>query len=68
MTEDRLGDIVAEIIDAADAVKEKAQQDAQDYGELLAYAEVLSILQDACDADDLAKIGLDFDIDKRYLL
>lgn len=67
MSLDMISDVVAEIMKAADEVKAKKDLDAQDYGRLLAYAEALSIIRDACDTDDLEKIGLDFDIDKRYL-
>lgn len=67
MSLDMLSDIVAEIIEAADEVKKKKNRDAQDYGRLLAYAEVLSILRDACDSEALEKISLNFDIDERYL-
>lgn len=67
MSLDMLSEVVTEIIEAADEVREQKEQDTQDYGRLLAYAEVLSIIRDACDADDLKAIGLDFDIDKRYL-
>ncbi len=67
MTLDMLSDVVAEIVEAADEVRAKKDLDAQDYGRLLAYAEVLSIIRDTCDPADLEKIGLDFDIDERYL-
>lgn len=67
MTFDMLSDIVSSIMESADEVKEKTNPDAQDYGRLLAYAEVLSIIRDSCDSDDLKEIGLDFDIDARYL-
>ena len=67
MSLDRLADVVSSIIEAADEVKNKDNRDAQDYGRLLAYAEVLSVIRDSCDSDDLEKIGLDFDIDERYL-
>lgn len=67
MSLDRLADVVASIIEAAEEVKNKDNQDAQDYGQLLAYAEALSIIRDSCALDDLKKIGLDFDIDERYL-
>ena len=67
MTLNMLSDVVASIMEAADEVKNKKNQDAQDYGQLLAYAEALSIIRDACDKDELAKVGLDFDIDKRFL-
>lgn len=66
MSNDRLHDIVSAIVEAADEIKGKANADAQDYGQLLAYAESLSIIRDAYDGD-LSEIGLNFDIDKRYL-
>lgn len=67
MTLERLSDVVSAIVEAADEVKNKTKQNAQDYGRLLGYAEALSIIRDSCDADDLPDIGLDFDIDERYL-
>lgn len=67
MSNDRLADVVASIIEAADEIKDKKNPDAQDYGQLLAFAEVLSIIRDACEPDLLGEIGLSFDIDKRYL-
>nr|DAL33714.1 MAG TPA_asm: hypothetical protein [Caudoviricetes sp.] len=66
MSNERLHDIVTAIIEAADEIKGKEDADAQDYGQLLAYAESLSIIRDAYDGD-LSEIGLNFDIDKRYL-
>ena len=67
MTTNALSDAVAAIIEAADEIHGKEQRDPQDYGQLLAYAETLSILRDACDPDSLEEIGLNFDIDKRFL-
>ncbi len=67
MSNEILADIVAEIIEAANEIRDKKNQDSQDYGQLLAYAETLSIIRDACDPDVLDEIGLGFDIDKRYL-
>lgn len=67
MTLSMLSDVVASIVESADEVKSKKNQDAQDYGQLLAYAEALSIIRDACDKNELVAIGLDFDIDKRFL-
>ena len=67
MSNEMLADVVASIIEAADEIKEKKERDSQDYGQLLAYAEVLSIIRDACDSDILEEIGLDFDIDRRYM-
>ena len=66
MSNDRLYDIVTAIVESADEIKGKAKADAQDYGQLLAYAESRSIIRDAYDGD-LSEIGLNFDIDKRYL-
>nr|DAQ29831.1 MAG TPA: hypothetical protein [Caudoviricetes sp.] len=66
MSNDRLYDIVASIMEAADEIKAKSNADAQDYGQLLAYSECLSIIRDAYEGD-LSEIGLNFDIDKRYL-
>ena len=67
MTTNALSDVIAAIIEAADEIRGKSDQDSQDYGQLLAYAETLSIIRDACDPDDLKEVGLDFDIDKRFL-
>lgn len=67
ISKERMADIVASIMEDADEIKAQGNNDAQDFGQLLAYAEALSIIRDACDPDDLATIGLDFDIDKRYL-
>lgn len=67
VSKERMSDIVASIMEDADEIKAKGSKNAQDFGQLLAYAEALSIIRDACDPDDLATIGLDFDIDKRYL-
>ena len=66
MSNERLKDVVEAIVEAANEIKEKRKPDAQDYGQLLAYAECLSIIRDSYDGD-LPEIGLDFDIDKRYL-
>ena len=67
ISKERMADIVAAIMEDADEIKAKFNQDSQDYGQLLAYAEVLTIIRDACDPDDLQSIGLAFDIDARYL-
>ncbi len=69
MSLDMLKDAVAAIIAAADEVKQEGEkEDNMAFGQLLAYAEVLCILRDACDPTVLAEIGLDFDIDARYLI
>lgn len=67
MSNDVLADIISAIVESADEIRSKPQRDSQDFGQLLAYAEALSIIRDACDEDDLEMLGLNFDIDKRYL-
>lgn len=63
-------EIVENITEAADELLGKGREnlDHMEFGELLAYAESLCIIQDAFAGRDLAEIGLDFDVDKRYLL
>ena len=67
MNTNQLAEIVAQIVESADEIKAKKVLDNQDYGQLLAYAEALSIIRDVCDKQELEAVGLDFDIDKRYL-
>lgn len=67
MTENTIKEIVEGIKEAADEILEQEKRDSQDYGQLLAYAEALSIIRDACGPDAHSKIGLDFDIDAKYL-
>lgn len=62
-----MADIVASIAESADEILQKENRDSQDFGQLLAFAESLSIIRDACEADELRDIGLDFDIDAKYL-
>lgn len=69
MNENHIKEIVKNIIEAADGLLEKgrANLDPVEYGELLAYAESLCIIRDALSGQDLAAVGLDFDIDEKYL-
>ena len=62
-------EIVENITEAADELlsKGRGNLDQMEFGELLAYAESLSIIQGAFAGYDLAEIGLDFDIDAKYL-
>lgn len=57
-------------VESADELltKGKDQLNLMERGQLLAYAEALSIIRDACTGSDLRKIGLDFDIDRKYLI
>ena len=62
-----LREITESIIEAADELWAKDQRDLLEQGQLIAYAEALSIIQDAMAGYDLREISLDFDIDARYL-
>lgn len=60
-------EIIENIKEAADELKEQSTRTKVEYGELLAYAESLTIIKDACAGYDLSELGLDFDIDGKYL-
>lgn len=68
MNEALLKDIVDGIKELADELLTKKDLDLLDRGELLAYAEVLCIIQDVVGNERLPSLGLDFDVDKKYLL
>lgn len=68
MNKNNIREIVEGIVDAADELLEKTERDLVEQGQLIAYAESLSIIRDACAGYDLKEIGLDFDIDARYLV
>lgn len=67
MNENLLKEIVENIVEAADALREKKEKDLLEQGQLLAYAEALTVIQDAMAGYDLGAVGLDFDVDERYL-
>lgn len=67
MSKDIIIEIVENIKEAADELKSQDCRTKVEYGELLAYAESLTIIKDACSGYNLKELGLDFDIDKRYL-
>lgn len=64
---DIIKDAVALIKEYAQELSQKEHRDAVESGELIGYAEALSVLQDACSPDMRREIGLDFDIDAVYL-
>ena len=68
MNKNNIREIVEGILDAADELLEKPERDLVEDGRLIAYAEALSIIRDACAGYDLREIGLDFDIDAKYLV
>ena len=67
MTENLIREISENIIEAADELLEKENRDLVEQGQLIAYTETLSIIQDALSGYDLAGFGLDFDVDAKYL-
>lgn len=67
MNANLLKEIVEGIVGAADELMEKTERDLVEQGQIIAYAETLSIIRDACAGYDLAKIGLNFDVDAKYL-
>ena len=68
MNKNLMKEIVEGITGAADEILEKKERDLVEQGELIAYAEALCVIRDACAGYDLAEIGLDFDIDAKYLV
>lgn len=67
MNENLITEIVACITEAADELLFLENRNEIQQGQLLAYAESLSIIRDALVGYDLTVVGLDFDIDERYL-
>lgn len=61
-------EIVAGIIESADELHANKERDLVQQGELIGYAESLSIIRDALAGQNLAEYDLDFDIDGKYLL
>ena len=62
-------EIVENITESADELLAKGKNNLNmvEQGQLLAYAEALSIIRDALSGYDLTAISLDFDIDEKYL-
>ena len=67
MNENLTREIVEGIMEAADELLTVENRNEIQQGQLLAYAESLSIIRDALAGYNLASIGLDFDIDAQYL-
>lgn len=62
-------EIVENITESADELLAKGKNNLNlvEQGQLLAYAEALSIIRDTLSGYDLKAISLDFDIDAKYL-
>ncbi|MBR0144887.1 MAG: hypothetical protein IJM21_12025 [Clostridia bacterium] len=66
MNENQILEVVENLTSLADEIKSKGKVSDLEYGQLLAYAEALTIIRDLYEGD-LSNIGLDYDIDKKYL-
>lgn len=64
---DILLEVVEEITAEADELLEEGKNDYTS-GQLLAYATALGIIKTCLAGEDLDEFGLDYDIDKKYLL
>lgn len=64
MNKDLMKEIIENIKESADELKSQEKLNEVEYGQLLGYAETLSIIKDACAGYDLNELGIDFDIDK----
>lgn len=67
MNKNLMKEIIGGIAGAADELKSKENRDLVEQGQLIAYAESLCIIQDALAGYDLAEVGLNFDVDEKYL-
>lgn len=69
MNKNQLREIVENIKESADELIQKGKDnlDLVEKGQLLGYAEALTIIKDAISEDNAAVVGLDFDIDAEYL-
>lgn len=65
---DILIEVVEEITEEANQLLEQDKTDDMIFGQKLAYATALGIIRDCLSGYDLKEFGLDFDIDKKYLL
>ena len=61
-----LKDIVLNILEELDDIKEN-KKDLFDRGQITAYTHILRTMTGYADDDELKHIGLDFDIDRKYL-
>ena len=66
----QIREIVENITECADELLSQGRENLNlvEQGQLLAYAETLSIIRDTLAGYDLAEVSLDFDIDAKYLL
>lgn len=62
-------DVIEDITEKADELlAQKENQNDFNSGQLMAYADVLEVIQDFLAGYDLKEFKLDYDIEKKYLL
>ncbi|EGS30287.1 hypothetical protein HMPREF9130_1229 [Peptoniphilus sp. oral taxon 375 str. F0436] len=61
----KIAQIVAYIKENMDEIKD--DKDEVSYGTLIGYVEALSIIKSTLDEDEWKQVGLDYDLDKKYL-
>lgn len=61
----KIAQIVAYIKENIDEIKD--DKDEVSHGTLIGYVEVLSIIKSTLDEDEWKQVGLDYDLDKKYL-
>ena len=65
---EKANEIVKYVIQSADEMIEgKSALNPVEYGQLIGYAEVLSIIRSICTDEEVEELGIDFDYDDKYL-
>ena len=67
MNKNNIKEMVGNICEYIEELVEKDELNQVEYGELLGYTSALAVIKSACMGYDLSEIGLDFDIDEKYL-
>ena len=62
-----LKDIVFEIFEELDEIKNQNEKNLYEAGQTAAYTHILRTIKPWIDEDELKDFGLDLDIDKKYL-
>lgn len=62
-----LKEAIEQILEQAEELNQIQQKSEIEQGQLLAYAEVITILHDTLPEADRTALEIDFDADKRYL-
>ena len=68
MSKNLVVEIVENIKECANDLKNESVLNDVDYGTLIGYCEALTIIKGAYAGYDINELGLDFDIDNEYLI